>query len=368
MRIIINIMYLTTNSIYCNKGGMKVSEIYDVTIVGGGPAGLYSAFYSGLRAMKTKIIESQAQLGGKVHIYPEKMIWDVGGLRPMRGEEFVRDLIAQGLTFEPTLCLNTKVEYITKENGLFTLLADNGEKHFSKTIIMANGGGIISPQKLEVEGATKYELTNLHYTVQRIDRFKGKHVLISGGGNAAIDWAAELLHVAESVTVIYRKDELTAHEAQIKKLQENHVEIVLNATIVSLVANKENHAIDQVIVDINGDNRAISVDEVLINHGYNREASLEFEESIQPEMKDDYYYIGTPKGVISTEGIFAAGDIISYEGKVNLLVGAFQDAVNAVNSAKVYIEPSAYGTAMVSSHNEAFTERSELLLKEELGI
>lgn len=343
-------------------------DIYDVTIVGGGPAGLYSAFYSGLRTMKTKIIESQTMLGGKVNIYPEKMIWDVGGLRPMRGEEFVKDLISQGLTFEPTVCLNTKVEYITKENGLFTLITDNGEKHISKTIIMANGGGIISPQKLDIEGASKYELTNLHYTVQRIERFKDKHVLISGGGNAAIDWAAELLHVAESVTVIYRKDELTAHEAQIKILRENHVEIILNATINSLVANKENHTIDQVIVEINGDNRAIAVDEVLINHGYNREASLEFKEGLQPEMKDDYYYIGTPKGVLSTEGIFAAGDIISYEGKVNLLVGAFQDALNAVNSAKVFIEPTAYDTAMVSSHNEVFKERNELLLKEELGI
>lgn len=345
-----------------------MSEIYDVTIVGGGPAGLYSAFYSGLRTMKTKIIESQARLGGKVHIYPEKMIWDVGGMRPMRGEEFVKDLTAQGLTFEPTVCLNTKVEYIAKENGLFVLITDDGEKHVSKTVIMANGGGIISPQKLDVEGATKYELTNLHYTVQRIERFKGKHVLISGGGNAAIDWAAELLHVAESITVIYRKGELNAHEAQIKKLQANHVDILLNATITSLVSNKENHAINQVILDINGSQRAIDVDEVLINHGYNREASLEFEEDIHPEMKDDYYYIGTPKGVLSTEGIFAAGDIISYEGKVNLLVGAFQDAVNAVNSAKIYIEPSAYETAMVSSHNEAFNARNEQLLKEKLGV
>ena len=345
-----------------------MSEIFDVTIVGGGPAGLYSAFYSGLRTMKTKIIESQGQLGGKVHIYPEKMIWDVGGLRPMRGEEFITNLITQGLTFEPTVCLNTKVEYIKKDNGLFMLMTDDGEKHLSKTIIMANGGGIISPQKLDIEGATKYELTNLHYTVQRLERFKGKHVLISGGGNAAIDWATELIHVADSVTIVYRKDELTAHEAQVEKLKDSHVEIILNSVITSLIANQENHTIDQVILDIKGCQRTIKVDEVLINHGYNREASLEFEESIQPEMKDNYYYIGTPKCLLSTEGIFAAGDIISYEGKVNLLVGAFQDAVNAVNSAKKYIEPSSYDTAMVSSHNEVFKERNEQLLKEEMGI
>ena len=345
-----------------------MSEIFDVTIVGGGPAGLYSAFYSGLRTMKTKIIESQGSLGGKVHIYPEKMIWDVGGMRPMRGEEFIKNLITQGLTFEPTVCLNTKVEYIKKDNGLFMLTTDDGKKHLSKTIIMANGGGIITPQKLDVEGATKYELTNLHYTVQHLERFKGKHVLISGGGNAAIDWAVELLQLAASVTVVYRKEELTAHEAQVEKLKDGNVEIILNSTITSLIANQENHIIEQVILDSKGRQRVIEVDEVLINHGYNREASLEFAEGIQPEMKDNYYYVGTPTCILSTEGMFAAGDIISYEGKVNLLVGAFQDAVNAVNSAKKYIEPSAYDTAMVSSHNEVFKERNERLLKEELGI
>ena len=345
-----------------------MADIYDVTIVGGGPAGLYSAFYSGLRTMKTKIIESQARLGGKILIYPEKMIWDVGGMRPMRGEEFVKDLIAQGLTFEPTVCLKTKVEYIKKENGLFVLITDDGEKHLSKAIIMANGGGIISPQKLDIEGATKYELTNLHYTVQRIERFKGKHVLISGGGNAAIDWAVELLLVAVSITIVYRKDELSAHEAQVKKLKENNVEILFETTIDSLIANKENHAIEQVILDCNGSQRTLIVDDVLINHGYNREASLEFEENIQPAMKDDYYYMGTAKGILSTEGIFAAGDIIAYEGKVNLLVGAFQDAVNAVNSAKKFIEPSSYDTAMVSSHNDLFKDRNEQMLKEKLGL
>ena len=82
-----------------------MSEIFDVTIVGGGPAGLYSAFYSGLRTMKTKIIESQKSLGGKVHIYPEKMIWDVGGLRPMRGEEFIKNLITNLLSAQKTFSL-----------------------------------------------------------------------------------------------------------------------------------------------------------------------------------------------------------------------------------------------------------------------
>ncbi len=85
---------------------MREKEIYDVTIIGGGPAGLYSAFYSGLREMKTKLIESQPRLGGKIHVYPEKMIWDVGGLTPLSGADLIKQLVKQGLTFDPTVVLN----------------------------------------------------------------------------------------------------------------------------------------------------------------------------------------------------------------------------------------------------------------------
>ena len=179
-----------------------MKELFDITIIGGGPAGLYSAFYSGLRGMKTKIIESQGMLGGKVRIYPEKRIWDVGGLQPVLAQEFCENLIEQGLTFNPTVCLNQKVERIDKDGDLFIITAGDGTHHYSKAVILANGSGIISPQKLEVEGAHKYELSNLHYTVGRLERFRGRHVLISGGGNTAIDWAVELMYVAKSVTLV----------------------------------------------------------------------------------------------------------------------------------------------------------------------
>lgn len=104
------------------------------------------------------------------------------------------------------------------------------------------------------------------------------------------------------------------------------------------------------------------VDEVLINHGYNRDISLEFSPDLQPELVDDYYYKGISPGETSQPGIFAAGDILTFDGKVNLLVGAFHDAVNAVNKAKQYIDPSADKIGMVSSHNETFVERNRKMI------
>ena len=339
-------------------------ELFDVTIIGGGPAGLYSAFYSGLRSMKTKIIEVQPVLGGKVNIYPEKVLWDVGGQPPMQAQLFIKNLINQANTFAPTICLNTKVEKIEKQGDIFLISTNSGEIHYSKTVIIAVGGGILSPIKLEIEGAEKYEMTNLHYTILGLERFRDKKVLVSGGGNGAIDWAVELLFVAKEVVVIYRKDQLSAHEAQVDKLKEHNVEIMLNSEIKSVVSNDSKTAIEKVVISQNGEIHELEVDDVLISHGYNREVSLTFADDIQPIRKDDYYLVSLGQCKTSVPGIFGAGDIVTYDDKVNLLIGTFQDSVLAVNNAKMYIDPKADQYGMVSSHNEKFAEMNKELLEE----
>jgi len=347
---------------------IQVQDIYDVTIIGGGPAGLYSAFYSGLRGLKTKLIESQEQLGGKVLLYPEKLIWDIGGHPPILGEQLVKQMIAQAKTFDPTILTGTKVDFIERLNELFVLHTAQGEKHYSKTILLAIGGGIIHPQKLTLEGAEKYEMSNLHYTVQSYKRFVGKDIIISGGGNTAIDWAVELSPIAKNVTVVYRKDMLSAHEATIQEALDAGVQIECNTTITKLSANIDKTAIEFVTCENSQTKQSYTrqIDEVIVSHGYNREASLIFDEAISIPKKDDYYFEAKATGETAQPGIFAAGDIISFEGKIHLLLGTFQDAANAVNSIKTYLEPSAHRNAVVSSHNDAFKEKNRSIIENSL--
>lgn len=348
---------------------IQVQDLYDVTIIGGGPAGLYSAFYSGLRGLKTKLIESQEQLGGKVLLYPEKLIWDIGGHPPILGEQFVKQLIAQAKTFKPTMLTSTKVDFIEHQGDLFVIHTAQGEKHYSKTVLLAVGGGIINPQKLTLEGAEKYEMSNLHYTVQSYKRFVNKDIIISGGGNAALDWAVELSPIAKNVTIVYRKDTLSAHEATIQEALDVGVQIECNTTITKLSANPDKTAIQFVTCENSRTNQSYTrqIDEVIVSHGYNREASLTFDEAIAIPKKDDYYFEGKATGETAQPGIFAAGDILSFEGKIHLLLGTFQDAANAVNSIKTYLEPTAHRHAVVSSHNEVFKEKNRSIIENSLS-
>jgi ferredoxin/flavodoxin---NADP+ reductase len=345
---------------------MPQRDLYDVTIIGGGPAGLYAAFYSGLRGMKTKIIEYQPKLGGKIHVYPEKLIWDIGGLTPITGEQLIGQLTEQAMTFDPKVILNEKVESIHKtDDGFFELTAASGTVHFSKTVIAAVGSGILNPQKLPIEGAERFEVTNLHYVVQSLKKFKGKTVVVSGGGNSAVDWANELAAVAEKVYVVHRGSSLKGHEAQVQQLIDSSAICLMNESITKLIAAPDGSRIGEVELtnSVTMEKTILAADEVVINHGFDRDASLLQNSTLNVELEDDFYVASQPSGESSVPGFFAAGDVLKHKGKLHLIAGAFQDAANAVNRAKQFIDPASRSSAMVSSHNDVFKERNKQIVQ-----
>ncbi|MCK6076684.1 NAD(P)/FAD-dependent oxidoreductase [Paenibacillus silvae] len=332
-------------------------DIYDVIIIGGGPAGMYAAFYSGMREMRTKIIEAKHELGGFMRTYPEKMVWDVGGIEPVRCESIIHSLITQATTFDPTIVYGQEVVGMDKgDDGIFTLTANTGEKHYTKTIILATGRGITRIQKLTVEGADRYELSNLHYTVTSLNRFKDKRVLISGGGDSAVDWAIEIADLAKEVYVVHRRDDFSAFESSVTRMKS--VATTYVPYVVTRLHGQDNQ-IDYVTlqhVDSQEEIR-LDVDEVLVNHGFERNfggAILNW-----GLASEEWGITVTPQMCTSIPGIFGAGDIVTNEGKIRLIAGAFNDAVHAVNSAKLYIDPTESKMAGVSSHNDRFAEKNE---------
>jgi len=332
-------------------------EMYDVTIIGGGPAGLYTAFYSGMRDLKTKIIEYSAQLGGRMLIYPEKMIWDVGGVTPILGGQLIEQLIQQAKTFDPTIVLNQKVEKLEKQSdGTFILTSSTGEKHYSKTVILAVGYGVLSMQKLEIEGADRYEVTNLHYTVQELEIFRNKHVLISGGGNSAVDWANELEPIAASVTIVHRRHDFGGHEKNVLKMCESSVCVKTPYEVEQLHGDGKLIQSVSIINKETAESERVHVDAVIVNHGLKCDYGALEKWGLQLQ---DGVAIVNEKRETNIEGVYGAGDFIDHPSKVRLIAGAFTDGILALNSAKLYIEPDAPKVAYVSSHNIRFKERNK---------
>ncbi|MFD1850431.1 NAD(P)/FAD-dependent oxidoreductase [Oceanobacillus bengalensis] len=330
-------------------------EIYDVTIIGGGPVGLFTAFYSGMREMKTKIIEYLPYLGGKVsYFYPEKIIRDIGGLPQLSGEKLTDNLTRQAMTFEPTVVLNEQVMHLEKlEDGTFRLTSNTGAKHYTKSIILATGFGTLKSVKLNLPNAEKFEENSIHYAIKRLSNYKGKHVLISGGGNSAVDWANELEPIAEKVTLIYRKSAFSGIESNITKMMQSSVDVLTPYELTEL--KEENGQLSGAIIKEVGTDlqKEIELDNLIVNHGFHINLGPIAEWGMH--MKDGTILVDDSMST-SIPGIFAIGDIANYTNKLGLIAGGFNEGPIAINRAKQYISPTEELAHLFSTNFEAFTK------------
>ncbi|QGQ47869.1 ferredoxin--NADP reductase 2 [Metabacillus sediminilitoris] len=314
------------------------TKIYDITIIGGGPVGLFTAFYGGMRQASVKIIESLPQLGGQLSaLYPEKYIYDVAGFPKVRAQELVNNLKEQMEQFSPTIALEQAVEQVEKQaDGVFKLTTNN-EVHYTKTIIITAGNGAFQPRKLELEESVKYENKNLHYFVDDLNKFSGKRVALCGGGDSAVDWALMLEPIAESVSLIHRRDKFRAHEHSVELLKKSKVNLVTPFVPTELIGDDK---IEQLVLEeVKGDRKEVlDIDDLIINYGF--VSSLGPIKNWGLEIEKNSILVNS-KMETNIAGIYAAGDICTYEGKVKLIASGFGEAPTAVNNAKAYLDPKA---------------------------
>ncbi|MFJ7470447.1 NAD(P)/FAD-dependent oxidoreductase [Peribacillus frigoritolerans] len=327
---------------------MEVNEkVYDITIIGGGPVGLFTAFYGGMRQASVKIIESLPQLGGQLSaLYPEKYIYDIAGFPKVRAQELVNNLKEQMAKFEQDVVLEQAVQEVEKQaDGVFKLTTDK-EIHYSKTIIITAGNGAFQPRRIEIEDAKKYENANLHYFIDDLNHFAGKKVVVFGGGDSAVDWALMLEPIAEKVSIIHRRDKFRAHEHSVETLKNSKVEIK-TPYIPSELIGTDGRIHTIVIKDTNGDDtETMDIDAVIVNYGF--VSSLGPIKEWGLDIQKNSILVNS-KMETNIPGIYAAGDIATYDGKVKLIASGFGEAPTAVNHAKQYIDPKAKVQPMHSS-------------------
>jgi ferredoxin/flavodoxin---NADP+ reductase len=318
---------------------MSEGQNFDVTIIGGGPAGLFTAFYAGMRQMNVKIIESMPQLGGQLSaLYPEKYIYDVAGFPRVLAKDLVDGLLEQANQFNPSVSLGQTVEKVERlQDQSFLLTTNTGDVHKTKTIIVTAGAGAFKPRQLGVEKENE-EYENLHYFVNDLSRFKGRKVLVCGGGDSAVDWANMLEPIAEKVTLVHRRDKFRAHEHSVQQLMNSSVRVKTPFNVTEL--GSESSRITHVVLQHAKKECAeiIDVDDVLVNYGFISSLGpiKDWELQIQKNSIVVDYKMET-----NIKGIFAVGDIATYQGKIKLIATGFGEAPVAVSHAKQYVDPTA---------------------------
>lgn len=333
-----------------NGGGPDLagdSEIRDITIIGAGPVGLMTAFWAGMREASARIVDSLHDIGGQLTtLYPEKWIFDVPGYPRVLAKDLVEQLRRQALEqFEVPVHLDTtaqRVEYEPDpddpERQIIRIVTDRGDL-LTRTIVIAGGHGAFEPKRLPGYDMSPWEGRGAHYLVGEKAAFADKRVMIVGGGDSACDWVVNLLDTASEITLVHRREGFRAHEVTINEIMD-----AASAGAVDVRTPYE-------IKEISGDG---SIEQVTIAHAETEEEvavpcdavllQLGFKTALGP-LKE--WGLEIEKGAIvvdgvmgtSMDGVWAAGDITTFEGKLKLIATGFAEAAIAVAQAVHHIRP-----------------------------
>ena len=314
------------------------ADSYDITILGGGPVGLFATYYAGFRRLRTEIVESLNALGGQVTaLYPEKWIYDVAGFPKIVGRQLIDNLVEQAMQYRPAVSLGETVQSLTAlQDGTLRMTTERGT-HLTRAVLITAGIGAFHPKTFKNPRIDGFDGRGLYYFVRSFQEFKDKRVVIVGGGDSALDWALGLLGIARSITLIHRRDQFRAAEDSVQKMLHSPIEV---KTFYELRALEGAERVERAVIYDNrsGAEETIDVDAVI--------ASLGFLSTLGPiqewglELEHDSIRVNT-RMETNRRGVYAAGDIVTYPGKVKLIATGFGEAATAVNNATTYLNPKA---------------------------
>ncbi|WP_117238195.1 NAD(P)/FAD-dependent oxidoreductase [Thermus sediminis] len=316
-------------------------EHTDVIVIGAGPAGLFAGFYVGMRGLSFRFIDPLPEPGGQLSaLYPEKYIYDVAGFPKVYAKDLVQGLVEQVAPFGPIYNLGERAETLTREDGLFKVATSAGGVYTAKAVIIAAGVGAFEPRRLGAPGEKEFEGRGVYYAVRAKAEFEGKRVLIVGGGDSAVDWALNLLGTAKEITLIHRRSQFRAHEASVKELLRAHEEGRLKVLTPYEVRRLEGDLwVRRAVIFHNQtqEEMELAVDAVLILAGYLTKLGPLAAWGL--ELEKNKIKVDTTMAT-SIPGVYACGDIVTYPGKLPLIVLGFGEAAIAANHAAAYANPA----------------------------
>jgi len=314
----------------------------DIIIIGAGPCGLFSVFEAGLLKMKCHLIDSLAVPGGQcAEIYPKKPIYDIPAYPEILAEDLVENLMAQIEPFKPGFTLGERAEFLDKkENNNFVITTNKGTKHEAPVVVIAGGLGCFEPRKPPIENIQDFESKGVEYIIKNPDDYKGKKIVISGGGDSALDWAIYFSKIASEITLVHRRSSFRGHLDSVERINNLAKKGKLN-----LITDSE-------VFQIDGGNK---LQEVFIKNKNNQKTSLKTDFwfplfGLVPKLgpiKD--WGLNLDKNAIAVNtldystnipGVYAIGDVNTYPGKLKLILCGFHEGAIMAQSAFKYVFPN----------------------------
>jgi len=313
----------------------------DALIIGAGPVGLFAVFELGLLDMKSHLVDILDKPGGQcAELYPEKPIYDIPGIPYITGAGLTDALMEQIKPFGPTFHLGEMILTVEKiGDPLFRVTTDAGKVFEAKIIVIAAGGGSFQPKRPPIPGIEAYEAKSVYYAVRQMEAFRGKRLLVAGGGDSALDWTLNLAPLASHLTLLHRRSEFRAAPDSVNKMMalvgEGKIDLVLGQ--VTALEGKDGQVSKAIVKRNDGSNFEIACDAILPFFGLTMKLGPVANWGL--DLKDNLIPVGTETFETNIPGIFAVGDINTYPGKLKLILSGFHEVALMSQKAHRYVYP-----------------------------
>jgi len=335
----------------------------DVVIIGAGPVGLFQVFELGLQGLSSIVVDSLPAIGGQcAQLYPNKPIYDIPAIPAANAIDVIRGLEKQAAPFKPQYLLGETIVDVNKvADHKFKLLSDKASSIECKAIVIAAGNGAFEPVKLKVKGIEAFENQQVFYSIDNIEAFRDKDLVILGGGDSALDWALTLHDVAQSVVLIHRNDRFRAASASVARMRSLCDELKMQFLMGQVVGfDSQNNKLSQLIVQsAGGIKRRLDVDNLLVFFGLSPKPGPISQWNLN--MHHNSIEVDTQKFQSSVKGIYAVGDINTYPGKRKLILSGFHEAALAAYDIKQSLDLNARVTTQYTTNSTLLHKRMGLV-------
>ena len=312
----------------------------DIIIIGAGPTGLFTVFEAGLLGLKCHIVDSLVKPGGQCsEIYPNKPIYDIPAYPEIMAGDLIHKLLDQIKPFDPGYTMGESAVELKKSDGEFIITTDKNTKIKGKVVAIAGGLGNFEPRKPNLENIDKYEENGLVYKIINKDDYKDNNVVISGGGDSALDWTLELSKIAKKVTLIHRRNEFRGAIESVKQIQKLKDKSIVDViTPAQLVAINGRNKVESIDLKVNEEIVTIETDFIIPLYGLIPKMNIFKNWGLNIE-KNAISVNNALDYSTNVKGIYAIGDINHYPGKLKLILSGFHEAAVMCHSAYNYINP-----------------------------